>query len=58
MQPYREDWRDKCRHLETTSEVLKGGEGPDEAAELIRCKLCAMYRWKYCDGDLGSWQKG
>lgn len=50
------DFVDKCRHTNTIKKKLVGGEGPDDAAELIKCADCAAYRWKYCDGELGSWR--
>lgn len=46
-----------CAHRNKTETVLKGGAGPDDAADKIDCLDCGAYRWRYCDGTKSDWRK-
>jgi hypothetical protein len=60
MNAYRAYAKDKrCvegDHVPETVEVLKGGAGPDGAAEQVTCaRGCGAWGWRWCDGSV-SWR--
>lgn len=46
----------KCMHTRVDIEVLKGGAGPDEAADSETCRDCGAHRWRYCDKTHSDWR--
>jgi hypothetical protein len=55
--PYRDpDSPPVCSHGDVEKRVLKGGDGPDDAAEQWTCRECDAYCWKYCDGTMSQWR--
>lgn len=43
-----------CKHRIVTSVMLRGGAGPDDASEELKCTLCGVHGWRYIDGSV-SW---
>jgi hypothetical protein len=52
---YSEKDEDECAHRNVEKRVLKGGDGPDDAAEALTCNDCGVWGWRYCDGTV-SWR--
>ena len=44
-----------CEHPSVRSTTLRGGAGPDNAAESLDCNICGATGWKWLDGS-ESWR--
>lgn len=46
--------KQQCLHRgNVVGKMLYGGEGPDDAAESLKCMQCGATGWRYCDGEEG-----
>ena len=55
--PYQESSNPAmCPHTRREERILRGGDGPDDAATALTCSNCGALGWRYCD-DSVKWSR-